>query len=353
MQACRFQSLAIWGKTPSCLFTFSSKFSNSSPKLFFWVIITLNLSLSLSLSLSLYCCVYVHALYIYRGKERFLGQSLWVFDRLSFRLLGLEGSEMGRGKIEIKRIENPNSRQVTFSKRRVGLLKKARELSILCDAEVAVIVFSNTGRLFEFSSAGMDRTLSRYNNRRNSSEADLVEPKEEKQESLEVNILKDEVKELKLKQMQLLGKDLTHLDLKELQNLEEQLIEGLSSLKDRKEQLLMQQLEQSRVQEQRAVMENEILRKQANRTSVDTIIFFLWYLVFLDEISYLKFMFSARFRSSVVFFHQMNVWVHLIMSITPWKEMIILSNNMLSVWRLIIVKLICDWGFLLEFVRRK
>ncbi|PRQ18511.1 putative transcription factor MADS-type1 family [Rosa chinensis] len=57
--------------------------------------------------------------------------------------------KMGRGKIE-----NTNSRQVTFSKRRAGLLKKAQELAILCDAEVVVIVFSNTGKLFEFSSAG-------------------------------------------------------------------------------------------------------------------------------------------------------------------------------------------------------
>lgn len=61
---------------------------------------------------------------------------------------------MGRGKIEIKRIENANSRQVTFSKRRAGLLKKAHELSVLCDAEVAVIVFSKSGKLFEFSSTG-------------------------------------------------------------------------------------------------------------------------------------------------------------------------------------------------------
>ena len=59
---------------------------------------------------------------------------------------------MGRGKIEIKKIENANSRQVTFSKRRAGLLKKASELAILCDAQVAVVIFSNTGKLFEFSS---------------------------------------------------------------------------------------------------------------------------------------------------------------------------------------------------------
>ena len=58
---------------------------------------------------------------------------------------------MGRGKIEIKKIENLNSRQVTFSKRRNGLLKKARELSILCDAEVGVIIFSSTGKVYQWS----------------------------------------------------------------------------------------------------------------------------------------------------------------------------------------------------------
>jgi MADS-box transcription factor, plant len=60
---------------------------------------------------------------------------------------------MGRGKIAIKRIESVTSRQVTFSKRRKGLLKKARELSILCDAEVGLVVFSCTDRLYEFSSS--------------------------------------------------------------------------------------------------------------------------------------------------------------------------------------------------------
>ncbi|KAI3472208.1 hypothetical protein Pfo_029696 [Paulownia fortunei] len=58
---------------------------------------------------------------------------------------------MGRGKIEIKKIENVNSRQVTFSKRRGGLMKKAKELAVLCDAQVAVIIFSGTGKLYEFA----------------------------------------------------------------------------------------------------------------------------------------------------------------------------------------------------------
>ena len=58
---------------------------------------------------------------------------------------------MGRGKIEIKKIENPTNRQVTYSKRRLGLMKKAKELTVLCDAEVALIVFSSRGRLYEYS----------------------------------------------------------------------------------------------------------------------------------------------------------------------------------------------------------
>jgi MADS-box transcription factor, plant len=56
---------------------------------------------------------------------------------------------MGRGKIVIQRIENSTNRQVTFSKRRSGLFKKAKELAILCDAEVGLVVFSSTGRLYE------------------------------------------------------------------------------------------------------------------------------------------------------------------------------------------------------------
>ncbi|KAL6325180.1 hypothetical protein AAG906_023025 [Vitis piasezkii] len=59
---------------------------------------------------------------------------------------------MGRGKFQLKRIENKNNRQVTFSKRRSGMMKKAHELSILCDVDLALIIFSARGRLYEFCS---------------------------------------------------------------------------------------------------------------------------------------------------------------------------------------------------------
>lgn len=59
---------------------------------------------------------------------------------------------MGRRKLEIKRIEDKSARQVTFSKRRNGLMKKARELSVLCDVQVGALVFSNRGKLYHYCS---------------------------------------------------------------------------------------------------------------------------------------------------------------------------------------------------------
>nr|XP_043609291.1 agamous-like MADS-box protein AGL27 isoform X1 [Erigeron canadensis] len=76
---------------------------------------------------------------------------------------------MGRRKLEMKRIEDKSSRQVTFSKRRSGLFKKAHHLSLLCEVDIAVIVFSARGKLYEFSTAAssssnnsVEQILSRY-----------------------------------------------------------------------------------------------------------------------------------------------------------------------------------------------
>lgn len=63
---------------------------------------------------------------------------------------------MGRGKIEIKKIENRTNRQVTFSKRRNGIMKKAQELTVLCDAKVSLIMISCTNKLYQYLSPGAD-----------------------------------------------------------------------------------------------------------------------------------------------------------------------------------------------------
>lgn len=52
--------------------------------------------------------------------------------------------------------------QVTFTKRKFGLMKKAYELSVLCDCEIALIIFNSTNRLFQYASTDMDKVLLKY-----------------------------------------------------------------------------------------------------------------------------------------------------------------------------------------------
>lgn len=77
---------------------------------------------------------------------------LCCFHRIASYVGQLSTKKMGRGRVQLKRIENKTSQQVTFFKRRSGLLKKASEISVLCDAQVALIIFSTKGKLFEYSS---------------------------------------------------------------------------------------------------------------------------------------------------------------------------------------------------------
>lgn len=58
---------------------------------------------------------------------------------------------MGRSKLPIKKIENTTNLQVTFSKRRYGLIKKAYEIAVLCDIDLTLIMLSPSGRLSHFS----------------------------------------------------------------------------------------------------------------------------------------------------------------------------------------------------------
>ncbi|XP_066506459.1 myocyte enhancer factor 2ca isoform X2 [Hoplias malabaricus] len=69
---------------------------------------------------------------------------------------------MGRKKIQIARIMDERNRQVTFTKRKFGLMKKAYELSVLCDCEIALIIFNSTNKLFQYASTDMDKVLLKY-----------------------------------------------------------------------------------------------------------------------------------------------------------------------------------------------
>ncbi|KAH7851945.1 hypothetical protein Vadar_018694 [Vaccinium darrowii] len=147
---------------------------------------------------------------------------------------------MGRGRVQMKRIENKVSRQVTFSKRRSGLLKKAHEISVLCDAEVALIVFSTKGKLFEYSThSSMESILEKYESY-SYAERQLVATNSESQTNwnLEYPKLKARIEVLQRNIRHYVGEDLDTLTLRELQSVEQQIDTALKRIRSKKNQLM-------------------------------------------------------------------------------------------------------------------
>ncbi|KAL2334566.1 hypothetical protein Fmac_015779 [Flemingia macrophylla] len=131
---------------------------------------------------------------------------------------------MGRGRVVLERIENKINRQVTFSKRRSGLLKKAFELSVLCDAEIALIIFSSRGKLFQYSSTDVNKIIERYRQCRYcKSQADNSLEHEAQSSYHEFLKLRAKYESLERTQRHFQGEELEPLSFKELQSLEKQL----------------------------------------------------------------------------------------------------------------------------------
>ncbi|KAJ9567794.1 hypothetical protein OSB04_003760 [Centaurea solstitialis] len=150
---------------------------------------------------------------------------------------------MAREKIKIRKIDNITARQVTFSKRRRGLLKKAEELAVLCDADVALVIFSATGKLFEYASSSMQELLGKYklhstNNVDKVSEPSLNLQLVESDESRMGKEVLDRNRELS----QLRGEDLNGLTLDELQRLETLLEGGLNRVLQTKDERIANEI---------------------------------------------------------------------------------------------------------------
>ncbi|XP_050904866.1 MADS-box protein AGL24 isoform X1 [Lathyrus oleraceus] len=151
---------------------------------------------------------------------------------------------MARQKIKIKKIDNATARQVTFSKRRRGIFKKAEELSVLCDAEVGLIIFSTTGKLYEHCSSRyvrMKDIITRYN--QHSKQINKLD------KTLPLQVVKSMSAELqkefadKTQQLRgLKGEDFEGLNLDGLQQLERTLETGLKSVIEMKEKRIMNEI---------------------------------------------------------------------------------------------------------------
>lgn len=179
-----------------------------------------------------------------------------------------------RGKTQMKRIENDTSRQVTFSKRRNGLLKKAYELSVLCDAEVGLIIFSPRGKLYEFASPSMEEILEKYKKRskengmaQTTKEQDTQYSKHSKQKLAN---MEQQIRILESTQRKMLGEGLESCSMAELNKLESQAERGLSHIRARKTEILVDQIECLKRKERLLSEENALLsRKWVDRQSVD------------------------------------------------------------------------------------
>ncbi|XP_047047327.1 MADS-box transcription factor 8-like [Lolium rigidum] len=178
---------------------------------------------------------------------------------------------MGRGRVELKRIENKINRQVTFAKRRNGLLKKAYELSVLCDAEVALIIFSNRGKLYEFCSGqSMPKTLERYQKCSYGGPDTALQNKENELVASSRNEylkLKARVENLQRTQRNLLGEDLGTLGIKELEQLEKQLDSSLRHIRSTRTQHMLDQLTDLQRKEQMLCEANKCLRRKLEESS--------------------------------------------------------------------------------------
>ncbi|XP_038877327.1 MADS-box protein SOC1 isoform X1 [Benincasa hispida] len=190
---------------------------------------------------------------------------------------------MVRGKTQMRLIENATSRQVTFSKRRNGLMKKAFELSVLCDAEVALIIFSPRGKLYEFASSSMQGTIERYRKHAKAKEAldppsvnNIVQLDFAGIHGLSVTRIKElehlnheeaaslmkNIEQLEVAKRKMLGEDLGSCSIDELQQLEHQLEKSVCKIRARKIEVFEEQIKQLRQKEKILQDENaKLLQK--------------------------------------------------------------------------------------------
>nr|ADT78584.1 MADS box protein [Lilium longiflorum] len=177
---------------------------------------------------------------------------------------------MGRGRVQLKRIENNVNRQVTFSKRRSGLLKKAHEISVLCDAEVAAIVFSSKGKIYEYSTdSSMEKILERYEDYSHAEGAVSTNTQSEVSWDYEYSKLKSKAEVLQKNQRQLMGEQLDNLSIKELNQLEQQIEISLKNTRSRRSKVMLDTISEFQSKEKSLKEQNKFLKEMIDKKAMD------------------------------------------------------------------------------------
>ncbi|XP_047057344.1 MADS-box transcription factor 30-like [Lolium rigidum] len=185
---------------------------------------------------------------------------------------------MGRGRTEIRRIPNAVSRQVTFGKRRAGLLKKANELAVLCDVDVGLLVFSDAGHPFHYCSphTSWSELIQRYESITSGEFRGTGDEDDDQQMFTEIAELRRERDRLEASLRRQTGEDLpSGATREELDNMDQQLELTLGRVREMKDELLSQQLDESHrkvhiLEEQNSFLHREVTEDgQQHRVAVE------------------------------------------------------------------------------------
>nr|ASZ79947.1 MADS26 [Phyllostachys edulis] len=170
---------------------------------------------------------------------------------------------MARGRVQLRRIENPVHRQVTFCKRRAGLLKKARELSVLCEADIGIIIFSAHGKLYDLATTGtMEELIGRYKSASEGMQADgcgdqRMDPKQE------AMVLKQEINLLQKGLRYIYGNRANeYMTVEEMNALETYLEIWMYNIRSAKMQIMIQEIQALKSKEGMLKAANEILQEK-------------------------------------------------------------------------------------------
>nr|CAJ44129.1 deficiens protein [Misopates orontium] len=172
---------------------------------------------------------------------------------------------MARGKIQIKRIENQTNRQVTYSKRRNGLFKKAHELSVLCDAKVSIIMISSTQKLHEYISP-TTATKQLFDQYQKAVGVDLWSSHYEKMQE-HLKKLNEVNRNLRREIRQRMGESLNDLGYEQIVNLIEDMDNSLKLIRERKYKVISNQIDTSKkkVRNVEEIHRNLVLEFDARR----------------------------------------------------------------------------------------